>query len=541
MRAQDTKSSPLVESRRQRVEQALTELKLLPTCAAVPMKVLEMKRRQSAGAAEFALVISADPALSAKVLAMANSAAFSPRRPVTRLSSAVAQIGLNNLLPLVFGLSFAGIFNKLSLPPTEQMQMWRASLLKAVTAREAMRLFASPNDPAKRDADAEEAFFSGLFQDVALPLFYFADHGAWNELVTVVDLPDPQRRERERRLYGIDHAEAAGRCARQLRLPSFFVQSVEFHHADVEESTAEMGQLALAVDAAACLPHRMPSLAPRHLQSLLSRLQQTAGLSTQEIADLIQRIVESFGQLSKLFADPQDPSASFKEFLQNLSSEVVACFESSISHSTAEINSLKEKERRVRAELTSLQEKAAQAERDPLTKALTRPAFMSRLSKLLALAQDNDVACAVGFIDLDDFKLINDTYGHAAGDAALVQLVATLGEALRGRGLVGRLGGDEFVFAVVSRTTTLEQDLAEFKERTARLAMTFNRQEIKITTSVGIVSIDVPETRDAPERIIKEADLLMYQAKRGGKGRASIGRLSDAPPVAGAALKTSAA
>jgi diguanylate cyclase (GGDEF)-like protein len=166
---------------------------------------------------------------------------------------------------------------------------------------------------------------------------------------------------------------------------------------------------------------------------------------------------------------------------------------------------------------------------------------MSRLSKLLALAQDNDVACAVGFIDLDDFKLINDTYGHAAGDAALVQLVATLGEALRGRGLVGRLGGDEFVFAVVSRTTTLEQDLAEFKERTARLAMTFNRQEIKITTSVGIVSIGVPETRDAPERIIKEADLLMYQAKRGGKGRASIGRLSDAPPVAGAALKTSAA
>src|SRR4051812_8340616 len=98
--------SSFVAARRQALDRAVAGLKLLPSNAAVAMKVLELKRPGGPGPPPLARAIAADPALAAKIIAVANSAAFSPVSPVTRLSIAIAQIGLNNLMPLVFGLSF---------------------------------------------------------------------------------------------------------------------------------------------------------------------------------------------------------------------------------------------------------------------------------------------------------------------------------------------------------------------------------------------------------------------------------------------------
>src|SRR5262249_45160704 len=148
----------------------------------------------------FAEAISADPSLSAKLLALANSAAFSPAKPVTRISQAVSMIGLKNLLPLVFGLSVAGIFNKLGLGATDRAILWRAALLKAVAARElALRLIPD---------QAEEAFIAGLFQDVALPIYCASDPAAWPEMSAIIQLEDvADRRARETQINGIDHAQ----------------------------------------------------------------------------------------------------------------------------------------------------------------------------------------------------------------------------------------------------------------------------------------------------------------------------------------------
>jgi len=519
-----------VESRRQQFEQVLSEIKLLPSSYCVPMKVLEMKRRGIAGAAEFAGVIAADGALVVKVLALANSAAFAPATPITRLSAAISMIGLKNLLPLIFGLSFAGIFNRLSLPLDEQTPLWKASLLKAVTARELTRSLPCPAwNAEQREAACEEAFVAGLLQDVSLPIFYAADRAAWPEYVAVLDQPDPLRAEREGRSYGIVHEEASARCIQMLELPEVFVNIARTHHTPLKALGPEGTTRAMALDAAASLPHRVWSLSPKILSSLSIRLQQSGGFPLETVKGLVRGVVDAFTQTSAIFAEPEDANVSFKQFLQSLSTEVVTCLQSSISHSTSEINSLRERERKIRAELISLQEKAAMAERDPLTKALTRAAFLNRLAKLLALAQDNQVECAVGFIDLDNFKRLNDTHGHGAGDAALVHLVATLGDLLRGRGIIGRIGGDEFCFAIVARDGNLEADVTAFKARAANMSLLHGQTQLEISASVGIVSVGIPETRDAPERIIKEADVLMYQAKRLGKGRAEVGRLPQAP------------
>src|SRR6185312_1603445 len=117
--------SPLAAGRRQAVDKTIAGLKLLPSNAAVAMKVLEMKRRGDGGAVELARVLSTDPSVAGKVLSLANSSAFAPVTPITRISHAVAQIGLKNLLPLVLGVSFAGIFNKLTLPQEDRQMLWK--------------------------------------------------------------------------------------------------------------------------------------------------------------------------------------------------------------------------------------------------------------------------------------------------------------------------------------------------------------------------------------------------------------------------------
>jgi diguanylate cyclase (GGDEF)-like protein len=528
-----------VANRRLAIDRTLSGLKLLPSNAAVAMKVLELKRRNDAGAAEFATVIAADPALSTKVLALANSAAFAPVTPVTRLSRAVAQIGLGNLLPLVFGLSFAGIFNKLSLPAEDQGLLWRACLLKAVAARECVRGIGARLDSSEdREAVGEEAFLAALIQDLALPVFCAADRSAWPEFLAVLDGADADRADRECRIYGTDHATVSGQCAAVLKLPELFARTCQFHHSGVEGlTTAGVTALAVGIDAASSLPHRLPSLSARVLQPLATRVHKTTSASAAELAELVKRIAEEFNRLGSLFADPEDQSASFKQFLQNLGAEVADCLQASILSSAAEINGLRERERQLGQAVAALEDQAQRAEFDPLTNALTRAAFLSRLGKLLPLARRHGAACAIGYLDMDDFKRINDTHGHAAGDAALVEAGKLLLETLHNSGIAGRIGGDEFVFAFVARPEALDQAMTNFVNRMAKVAVAHGPDRLDLTTSIGIVPLGVPEAQTDALAALRQADQLMYEAKRAGKGRGAIGPAAAAPST----ITTSAA
>src|SRR5688500_6110100 len=167
----------LADRRRRQLSDDVAELRLLPTTVAVPMKILQLQRDASSTMADYGAALAADPSLTSEVLALANSAAFAANRRITRVSDAVARIGLKNLLSLIFGLSIAGIFTKLTLPAPEGKGLWRACLLKAVTARE----LASRLDPGI----AEEAFICGLLQDISLPIIFATDPSAWPETAAI--------------------------------------------------------------------------------------------------------------------------------------------------------------------------------------------------------------------------------------------------------------------------------------------------------------------------------------------------------------------
>src|SRR3954453_14280667 len=170
-------------------------------------------------------------------------------------------------------------------------------------------------------------------------------------------------------------------------------------------------------------------------------------------------------------------------------------------------------------QLRELQEQLHhQAFHDPLTELANRSLFINRVKEALG-AGSNEVA--VLFIDLDDFKTFNDSFGHAAGDELLMAVASRLRDSVRPGDTIARLGGDEFA-VMVHQTEHARDDGVLVAERIMRAfqePVEAAHETISVHLSIGIATTS--DSRRADE-LIRNADLAMYQAKESGKGRFEI-------------------
>jgi diguanylate cyclase (GGDEF)-like protein len=161
---------------------------------------------------------------------------------------------------------------------------------------------------------------------------------------------------------------------------------------------------------------------------------------------------------------------------------------------------------------------AHQALHDPLTELPNRALFMDRLGVALDRSRRTSASIAVLFLDVDNFKTINDSLGHAAGDQLLVGLAHRLRAMLRPMDTVARFGGDEFTFLFEDLESEREVVLiAERVSRTAGLPILLDDRETALTVSIGIAMVTDPSV--PPETVIRESDAAMYRAKELGRSR----------------------
>ncbi len=153
---------------------------------------------------------------------------------------------------------------------------------------------------------------------------------------------------------------------------------------------------------------------------------------------------------------------------------------------------------------------------DALTGLPNRTLFYETLMKTLIQATDRDWQVAVLFIDLDHFKDVNDTLGHAAGDELLIQFSDRLGQCVRIRDTIGRLGGDEFAMILVMQHDQKNASLVAEKIREVlRSPFDLKGHKLTVTASIGITVH--PDDASDPETLIKYADTAMYYAKQAGR------------------------
>ncbi|MEV5837841.1 diguanylate cyclase [Nocardia sp. NPDC052112] len=157
-----------------------------------------------------------------------------------------------------------------------------------------------------------------------------------------------------------------------------------------------------------------------------------------------------------------------------------------------------------------------QATHDSLTGLANRSLILSQLANALAASEDLPVSTVL-FIDLDGFKAINDTLGHAIGDTVLQIVAQRLQRALRGTDLVGRLGGDEFLVLLSGRTRRVDLDSLILRLRSTMAEPIIARgHRIEVNASIGVTELAESDHR-TPEAVLHDADLAMYRAKPTGR------------------------
>lgn len=156
------------------------------------------------------------------------------------------------------------------------------------------------------------------------------------------------------------------------------------------------------------------------------------------------------------------------------------------------------------------------AERDALTGLYNRHRFQQELARAMLETDRHQSRCAVMFFDLDEFKAINDSYGHRAGDALLIRVAGEIGALVRRNEVLARLGGDEFAILVPGAEGNEAEALADRVVRAVgQIPFRFEGQNLRVTTSLGIAYY--PGHAIDTDDLVARADIAMYQAKASGK------------------------
>jgi diguanylate cyclase len=189
--------------------------------------------------------------------------------------------------------------------------------------------------------------------------------------------------------------------------------------------------------------------------------------------------------------------------------------------SSEDLQAMRERANQTDAELIKLHQEldrvSAQARHDPLTGALNRKGLEEAVDREMSNVRRKDTPLCMALLDIDNFKKLNDTMGHATGDIALTHLASVARECMRPQDTLARYGGEEFV--VLLPDTPLEQGVEAMIRLQRELTKKFflaGTEKVLITFSAGVAQLASDESgTDA----IKRADKAMYLAKRAGKNR----------------------
>ena len=158
---------------------------------------------------------------------------------------------------------------------------------------------------------------------------------------------------------------------------------------------------------------------------------------------------------------------------------------------------------------------------DPLTGLINRTFFKEQLQILMELATRHNKKLALVFIDLDNFKMINDSFGHEAGDELLIEVANRLKKSVRKSDVIARIGGDEFVLIlndIVDRDD-VKKVLEKIKDN-FKPPVILKKHKVEISFSAGVAIF--PDDADSIEKLLQYADIAMYESKRKGKNRYSF-------------------
>ena len=494
------------------LEKQLKDCVGLPTLPGVAVKIIELSKDPDSSLSQVASIISSDPAISAKLLKLANSPIYSQRRAVTNLREALTILGFNAALTIALSFSLYQSLNTSNANAHISVNYWRRSILSATIAR----LLGVRLGIVK----LEELFLTGLLQDIGILVLDSLKDSTY-AIEGKVSLKHSERIELENKLLGTEHSVVGAWLLQSWKLPQTVINAVMCSHS-ANEDIAEYSDLDrnfyYCLNFSGVIADIWVDESPSDsMQSIMEAVKMFLGLDKVQFNDLLTDINEALPELSKVFEINLASEEARAKVLDDAREILLLRSVNFIKQSEAD-----------RSDIESISKKVKKVEKinqlDHLTEVYNRRHFELLLEEEYDNSNINQWPLSLALIDIDDFKTVNDTCGHLAGDEVLKLIATFFLTNIRQTDIISRYGGDEFILMLPGSTSEIAHALL------TRLLKLFNKDsEIEVndeklvpTLSVGLATHIDKNDFNSLKEFIEAADKALYKAKEQGKNCLSV-------------------
>ena len=477
-----------------------------PTPPGVASHIIELAQDPDIEMGRVAKAVSMDPALTTKILRIANSPLYAQRRKSENLRQALVVLGLNATLTLA--LSFTLVRSLRGTKPNgiDFPFYWRRAMIAAIAARAL--------GEARRLPLGEELFLAGLLQDVAMLALDQAMPDLYRNSVKVQH-DHHALAEFECKRVKADHAEIGGALMAGWNLPERLHCAISNSHKieqDRTEDQAELFNRCVALSGLLADLFVLPS-EQRAFAETAQRVERSLGMDKHEFGQVLATVSGLIPDTEAIFETDLRGGVNPEVILEQARDILMI----RNLQALRDVNSLKAVATKLASHTHELEEEIP---RDALTGVYSRAFLDAYLLREFDNATRHVWPLSIAFADLDNFKRVNDNHGHQAGDKILQATARILKSNTRESDVVARYGGEEFVIAFPATDAETARSICE------RIVSAFQHArhdlgaaKAVVTISVGYATHSVQTAFANAQDFIRAADQALYTAKLQGRNR----------------------
>ncbi len=496
--------------------------KNLPVLSGTIAELMNLTQSDDSSISQIADVIKRDVGLSAAIMRITNSSAFGLLRKITSIDQAVLLLGFTAVRNVALAVGIVDLFS-----PSESSflsKIWQRSILSGIAARELCSLSGNKNH--------EDAFTSGLLYDIGLIAFYAFDKELAYQLIERMESDGRLSLAEERELLGIDHIEVGGLLAEKWGLPDNIRLSILNHHNEPTRDPFNSNDTDVSpIYYLSSLVGDIFYLGKKsdNIKDFMDKSHFLMGVEADKAEELLHDIHPQLVEIASYFQINVGSENKYEEIVRQANEEILNIAisnEATKYHLTQAFN----REKKLAEELDKKnQDLKAIARKDALTGLYNRKFLDEILEKEWYRSKRNNSPLSMAMADIDDFKKINDTYGHKAGDIVLIKIAEAFMNRLRKNDYVARYGGEEFAFIFPETDIGDASKITEILNRVVRdLDTSFNgNNRIDLSISCGVSTAYPAKEGDSVDDLMKRSDDALYDAKRSGKNKVMIKKTNE--------------
>ena len=474
----------------------------LPSLPSIALKIIDLAGKADTNLTQINHYISLDPALTAKIIRTANSPLYKSRYPISNISQATNILGTYGIITIALSFSLADSLMKQSkekLGTANNNHFWRRSITSALASRTLGKRLGI-------NSILDNLFLAGLLQDIGILAFYalipedypsvFLQTKDHNALLKA-----------EHQAFGIGHDELGAALLEYWKFPSYVPIACRGSHTVPPAPNANING---CVAASGYIADYFLSQDKKEKIDELTHVAKTyLGLDEHAFIEVLEAMKNNLHHVEELF----EITILNPTHLNNI---VIEARELLTMRTMIKVRELEDK-----------------IQHDGLTGAHNRAYFDGVFHSEFQLSIQQETPLSLAMIDIDNYKIFNDTYGHIAGDGVLVSVAKSITDQIRQTDILCRYGGDEFALILPETTFFAARHiLTRIVESIAVIDYKPNKADtIHITISIGLVTnMDQEKSFDLHSKMLEAADQALYIAKHEGRNRVVEWNPMLAPP-----------